>query len=199
MQAYRVHRLHTCSARSPCQSSSRGPGRPGSARACSSPAHAAKPAPNCCARRRRPGRPACRARPGRPRACPRSASRRSAARPAGRRSCCTTGTSSASSSCWSSSWSHSAVATRLLGGGEEADVGRHPGPREHDAGGHRVPVAGLVEHVEAGEPAGAGSGAGRRRSLRAHFSRRRIAASRPMPPTIVTSSGASSGGPISML
>ena len=33
----------------------------------------------------------------------------------------------------------------------------------------------------------------------AHFSRRRIAASSPIPPTMVTSSGASSGGPISML
>ena len=35
--------------------------------------------------------------------------------------------------------------------------------------------------------------------LAAHSSRRRIAASNPIPPTIVTSRGASSGGPISML
>ena len=59
-----------------------------------------------------------------------------------------------------------------------------------------VPAARLAEHVEAGEPPGRGAG---HCSLPIHCSLRRIAASSPMPPTIVTSSGASKGGPISRL
>ena len=87
-----------------------------------------------------------------------------------------------------------------LGGGEEGDPGRRVQPRGDQVGGHLVPVPGLAEHVQAREPA-AGTGllplvgAG----VPGHVSRRRIAASSPIPPTIVTSRGASSGGPISML
>src|SRR5690242_13400528 len=87
-----------------------------------------------------------------------------------------------------------------FGSGEERERGGRVQPGGHQAGGYRVPVSGLAEHVEAGEPvAGAGLpplvGAG----TVVHFSRRRTAASRPIPPTIVTSRGASNGGPISML
>jgi len=60
--------------------------------------------------------------------------------------------------------------------------------------------SGLAEHIAVAEPV-PGPGlpllVGARTD--AHFSRRRIAASRPIPPTIVTSNGASRGGPISML
>ena len=97
----------------------------------------------------------------------------------------------------------------LLGGGEEPDVRRPSDPGQDDARRHRIPVARLVQYVEPGEPlvggrADTGRGSGVRRSscpalAAGHFSRRRIAASRPIPPTIVTSSGASSGGPISRL
>ena len=87
-----------------------------------------------------------------------------------------------------------------LGGGEERDRRLRAYPRRHQVGGHLVPVPGLAQDVESAEPV---AGTGLLPLVRAravvHFSRRRIAASRPIPPTIVTSNGASRGGPISML
>ena len=79
---------------------------------------------------------------------------------------------------------------RPLGLGEESGACGRTGPSGDQVGRDRVPVPGLAEHLEAGKPAGRAAG---------HCSRRRIAASSPMPPTIVTSSGASRGGPISRL
>jgi hypothetical protein len=87
-----------------------------------------------------------------------------------------------------------------LGGSEEGDRRLRAHPRRHQVGGHLVPVPGLAQDVESAEAAG---GTGLLPLVRAravvHFSRRKIAASRPIPPTIVTSNGASRGGPISRL
>ena len=85
---------------------------------------------------------------------------------------------------------------RLLRSVKNFSAGGGPVLAVISVGRHLVPVPGLAQHVEAGEPARPLRGSPGRA---AHCSRRRIAASRPMPPTMVTSSGASSGGPISML
>ncbi len=89
----------------------------------------------------------------------------------------------------------------LLGRREVADRRRWPDPSQDDPGRDRVPGVGLAQHVEALEtrlvPPGGGPAA--RQSGPHQSLRRRIEASRPMPPTMVISSGANSGGPISRL
>ena len=82
----------------------------------------------------------------------------------------------------------------FLLGAEELQVRWHAEPGHDHPGRDRVPVRRLARHVEGGKPA---ASAGTWHAT--HFSRRRTAASRPMPPTMVTSNGASNGGPISML
>jgi len=74
-------------------------------------------------------------------------------------------------------------------------------PGGHQADGYRVPASGLAEHVEAGETGGRGriAAAGRRRDGRSLFPAAGPPRGRPIPPTMVTSRGASNGGPISML
>ena len=161
----------------------------------------------------RPDAPACHARLARPRACPPTASRRSPSGPAARRSFPPRDRPCVLWPAWPSNWSASA-ARRLLRRREEPQLLRNPAIRDrHRARGHRVPGRGLRAGGEAGNrlpslpgrqgrarphPPGIGR-PGPRAGPAAHCSRRRTAASRPIPPTMVTSSGASSGGPISML
>ena len=86
---------------------------------------------------------------------------------------------------------------RLLGRREEPQRLRRSEPAQHHAGGDLVPGGQLGEDVVAGEPAlltGRGAGAAPHQR-----SRRSTAASSPIPPTMVTSSGANRGGPISAL
>ena len=86
---------------------------------------------------------------------------------------------------------------RLLGRGEEPQGMRRSEPAQHDARRDVVPRGQLREHVIAVEPT---LPARRDPGPAPHQrSRRSTAASRPIPPTIVTSSGANSGGPISAL
>ena len=76
---------------------------------------------------------------------------------------------------------------------EEGDL-RHrlDAARNHDPG-HVVPTAGLFERVEAGK-----TSAAFRQDFR-HGSRRKIVATRPIPPTSENRRGANIGGPISAL
>ncbi len=90
------------------------------------------------------------------------------------------------SSSWARSRSSSARPVRLLLGVKNASApATSVDARRDDAAVTSSHVVGLLEHVEAREPA-----RDRRASCRrTHRSRRRIAASRPMPPTSANSSG----------
>ena len=93
--------------------------------------------------------------------------------------------------------------SRLPVGGEEAQWGTGAEPAEDHHPGGVVPGRTLLGDVVAGEPrfgrtlrGGRGSTSG---GLRHQRSRRKMAASSPMPPTRPNSSGAKVGGPISTL
>jgi len=91
----------------------------------------------------------------------------------------------------------------ILGRGEERQVTDGSEAGQDDTRRHVVPAVGLGEHVVPGETTPALRGdcplAGRTERHQVSPSRRSTAASRPMPPTRLASSGANTGGPISRL